>query len=388
MRTSSITLASIVAIAAACGNSVPSADSLNDDVPLGGATATGGTTSTGGTEVTGGATATGGTSGSDTGGSVATGGSVPTGGTNATGGTVPTGGTGATAPIGGTGGDGTMTGGSAGSGAAPTGGIGGSGGSGTTGGTGMTGGSAGAATGGSGGMPPAGPYAPRSGTFKMLVYSRTTAFRHTDSITTGKAMLRQIATEQGFTVTETEMNTDITPTGLAQYEVVFFMNTTGDIFNATEQTTFETWMKTKNGGFAGVHSATDTENGWTFYSEVTGQYYDLHEPCCGQGSIQWDPGQTNNVIVRGLPSPWQRSEEWYNFNRSSTWSIKPGFVILGRVTINNVSRPVSFTREFENWRSFYTSLGHQGSVFQDANVKKHVAAGIMWVARRDHLLVQ
>jgi type 1 glutamine amidotransferase len=285
-----------------------------------------------------------------------------------------------------TGGDGSL-GGSGGSGATVTGGSAGVGmtGGASTGGTGVTGGAGGA--GGSGGQVATGPYAPRSGTFKMLVYSRTTAFRHTDSIATGKTMLRQIAMEQGFTITETETNTDITPTGLAQYEVVFFLNSTGDIFNPTEQQTFEAWMTTKNGGFAGVHSATDTENGWAFYSEVTGQYYDLHEPCCGNGSVIWDQAAANHVAVRGLPSPWQRSEEWYNFNRSAEWTVKPGFQILSRVTINNVSRPVSYVREFGNFRSFYTSLGHQGSVFQDANVKKHVAGGIMWAARREHLFV-
>ena len=42
-----------------------------------------------------------------------------------------------------------------------------------------------------------GPYAPRSGSFKMLVYSRTTGFRH-DSIAQGKVMLQEIAAEQGF----------------------------------------------------------------------------------------------------------------------------------------------------------------------------------------------
>jgi type 1 glutamine amidotransferase len=39
-----------------------------------------------------------------------------------------------------------------------------------------------------------------------------------------------------------------------------------------------------------------------------------------------------------------------------------------------------------NFRSFYTSLGHQASTFQDADVRKHVAAGIMWAVRREALL--
>jgi uncharacterized protein len=368
MRTNVMYLASFVVLAA-CGQSGPSAGDLNTG-GTGGAGAVSGTSSGAGT----GATVNGGSAGTATGGT----GLTPTGGT---GGAMPTGGTGATdvggsagsAPLGGTSGSG-VTGGSGGS--EPTGGSAGSG---------VTGGSGG--DGGTGGAPPTGPYAPRSGSFKMLVYSRTTGFRHGDSINTGKSMLQQIATEQGFQVTFTETNNEINAAGLAQYEIVFFMNSTGTIFSATEKQAYEDWMRT-SGAFAGVHSATDTENGWAFYSEVTGQYYDIHDDCCTTANIVWDAAALNHVSVRGLPNPWSRSEEWYRFNRAGEWSAKPGFQILSRVTTNTVggTRPVSYTREWGNFRAWYTSLGHQAAVFQDANVKKHVAAGIMWAVRREHLI--
>jgi type 1 glutamine amidotransferase len=231
-----------------------------------------------------------------------------------------------------------------------------------------------------------GPYCPRTGSFKMLAYSKTGGFRHTDSINTGKLMLQEIADEQGFEVSFTETNEEITADGLAQYEIVFFMNSTGDIFNNNEQDIYEDWMTTQNGAFGGVHSATDTENGWAFYSEVTGQYYDLHEACCVEANIQWEEDMLGFVAVQGLPNPWRRSEEWYYFNKSAEWSTKTGFTILSRVTSNNNTRPVSYVREWSNFRSFYTSLGHQGSAFEDDNVKRHVAAGIMWAVRREALL--
>jgi cytochrome c len=227
-------------------------------------------------------------------------------------------------------------------------------------------------------------YSDRTGPFKMLVYSKTAGFPHTDSIRTGKVMLQQIADEQMFEVAFTDTNEEFTPEGLAQYEIVFFLNTTGDIFSSAEEQIYEDWMTTQNGAFAGVHSATDTENGWGFYSEVTGQYYDLHEPCCSQANVEWDPNALNLVMVQGLPNPWPRSEEWYYFNRNSEWAAKTGFQILSRVTSNNSTRPVSYTREWSNFRAFYTSLGHEAAVFEDANVKRHVAAGIMWAVRRGH----
>lgn len=230
-----------------------------------------------------------------------------------------------------------------------------------------------------------GPYEPREGSFTMLVYSKTLGFRH-ESIASGQAMLSEIADEHGFDVVFTETNEEFTIDGLSQYEIVFFLNTTGDVLNDTEQESYEEWMTEHDGAFAGVHSAADTESGWAFYSEVVGQYYDGHDACCPEANIEWDPAALDHVTVRGLPSPWTRSEEWFHFDRTAEWSSKPGFQILGRVSLNGGTQPVSYLREWGNFRAFYTSLGQEGSTFIDTDVKQHVAAGILWAVRREHLL--
>jgi hypothetical protein len=273
--------------------------------------------------------------------------------------------------------------------------TGGNGGMATTGGTGgmaITGGMGGmTTTGGMGGMATTGgtggsaPYSPRSGPFKMLVYSKTSGYRHV-SISAGKTMLQEIGAEQNFQVVFTEANDEFNAAGLGQYEIVFFMNSSGSNFTATEKQAYETWMTTKDGAFGGVHSATDTEPNWVFYSEVTGQYNDLHDTCCTEASIQWDSAALDFVAVRGLPNPWVRSEEWIGLKKADAWSEKPGFKILSRVTTARGTRPVSYVREWGNFRSFYTALGHKEVTFQDADVKKHIAAGIMWAVRREHLL--
>jgi type 1 glutamine amidotransferase len=260
------------------------------------------------------------------------------------------------------------------------------GGTGTEGGSGSTAGTGGSAAGtGGGGSAEVPPLAPRSGAFKMLVYSRTVGFRHQDSIRTGKQMLTEIAAEQGFDVTLTETNEDITLEGLSQYEIVFFLNTSGDVFNETEQQAFEEWMTTRNGAFAGVHSATDTEHGWEFYSEVTGQYFDLHGPAGTPGQIVIEEDALEFPALKGFPNPWQRTEEWYRFNQHETWSAKPGFKILARNAADN--QPIVWIREYDNYRSFYTAIGHDGAVFvNDDLVKRHLTGGILWAVWRDHLL--
>jgi type 1 glutamine amidotransferase len=261
-----------------------------------------------------------------------------------------------------------------------TGAVGGSAGSGDTGGTGGT-------TGGAGGGP-TDPYAPRTGSFKALVYSETKGFRHADSIAAGKQMFSDLAAQFDFEVTipaEPE-SFRFTAASLADYEVVVFLNTTGDILDPEEEVAFEQWVRAKNGAFVGLHSATDTEHGWSFYEELTGQYFDLHTACCSEAEIVWAPDALDFPAVEGLPSPWLRSEEWFRFNQSPVWSLKPGFKILGTVDIQGTTHPVSFVREYDNYRSFYTSLGHEAPTFADTTVRRHVAGGLLWAVRRQALL--
>jgi type 1 glutamine amidotransferase len=199
-------------------------------------------------------------------------------------------------------------------------------------------------------------------------------------------MLKAIGMKQGFEVTIATNESEITPTGLAKYEIVFFMSSTGEIFSAEQRKTYEGWIK-KDGAYGGVHSATDTASSWAFYKEMTGQYYDGHDACCATADVRWTTAGENHITVKGLPSPWTRAEEWYKFNKYSDWSTKAGFTILSTVTTTGGgTRPVSYVREWGNFRSFYTSLGHESKAFQDAQVIKHVTAGIMWAVRREALI--
>jgi type 1 glutamine amidotransferase len=242
---------------------------------------------------------------------------------------------------------------------------------------------------GSGGVAGADPYRARTGSFKVLAYSNTEqGFTHTQAIAAGKTMLMAMATKQGFEVTFSDRPSDINAQNLEQYELLFGLNPTGiglTELNPTGKADFEEWMTTKDGAFAGVHSSTDHERNWPFWSEVTGQYYDSHETCCSQQNIQWDAAAMNFIAVQGLPSPWPRSEEWYFFNSWEQWSAKPGFQILSRVTSGGRTRPVSYIREWSNFRSFYTSIGHEAAPYSDANFIRHVAAGLMWAVRREAL---
>jgi hypothetical protein len=110
----------------------------------------------------------------------------------------------------------------------------------------------------------------------------------------------------------------------------------------------------------------------------------LHEFCGPLRIVRFGGGELKQQALAGITSPWQRNEEWYNFNEFQQWITKPGFSILGRKQADN--QPIMWIRECSNFRSFYTAIGHDSNVFQDATVKKHVTGGIMWAVRRAHLI--
>jgi uncharacterized protein len=241
--------------------------------------------------------------------------------------------------------------------------------------------------GGQNGEDPTGPYAARSGPFKMLVFSRTVlGYRHDQAIEAGQKLLDRMAIKEGFSVRFTEDPEEFTLSGLSEYEAVFFLNTTGDPLNATQEVAFEQWMTTEDGAFIGVHSATDTESAWNFYKEVTGQYHDNHTFCCTQDDVVIAPIARTFPAMVDLPNPWPRTEEWFIFNSWQTWSAKPGFVILA--TKASDGQPVAWSREWGNFRSFYTSLGHEGSTYEDPLFERHLSGGILWAVRRANALEQ
>ena len=93
--------------------------------------------------------------------------------------------------------------------------------------------------------------------FKALVFSKTAGFRH-DSIPTGIATIQALGAANDFEVDATENADAFTDANLAQYDVVIWLSTTGDVLNASQQAAFERYIQ-NGGGYAGVHAASDTE---------------------------------------------------------------------------------------------------------------------------------
>src|SRR5262249_13987669 len=92
--------------------------------------------------------------------------------------------------------------------------------------------------------------------FSALVFTKTAAFRHTDCISQGTAAIGQLGGREHFEVDATEDANQFTDANLANYDVVIFLCTTGDVLNDTQQAAFERYIRAGH-GYVGIHSASD-----------------------------------------------------------------------------------------------------------------------------------
>lgn len=212
---------------------------------------------------------------------------------------------------------------------------------------------------------------------KVLVFSKTAGFRHRAAISAGKKLITKLGKENNFEVDTTEDAGMFTSDNLSQYTAIVFLCTTGDVFNEEQQQAFENYIRS-GGGFAGIHSATDTEYDWPWYGELVGAYFKSHPP--GQQQALFHVVDHNHIATAHLPAVWKKKDELYNFK----WI---GLDLHILITIDEDSykggqngsfHPMSWYHEYSGGRAFYTALGHDEKSYEDPLYIKHLLGGIQY----------
>src|SRR5882762_9815397 len=140
--------------------------------------------------------------------------------------------------------------------------------------------------------------------FKALVFSKTAEFRHA-SITNGIATIQQLGATNNFTVDATEDGAAFNDANLAQYKVVIFLSTTGDVLDTNQQSAFTRFIQA-GGGYAGIHAAADTERDWPWYGQLVGIWQSNHPPGTASATVK----VTDHVhpSTKNLPERWVRTD--------------------------------------------------------------------------------
>src|SRR5262245_36575411 len=153
--------------------------------------------------------------------------------------------------------------------------------------------------------------------YKVLVFSKTESFRH-GSIADGVAAISDLGVLNNFMVDATDDSAAFNDARLSDYRAVVFLSTTGDVLDDDQQAAFEHYIRAGN-GYAGIHSASDTEYGWAWYGALVGAYFSGH-PAVQMAAIRLE--DRAHVSTATLPDPWVRMDEWYDFRTNPRANVR------------------------------------------------------------------
>ncbi len=215
---------------------------------------------------------------------------------------------------------------------------------------------------------------------RILVFTKTAGFRHS-SIPVAVRAVRDLAARSGLVVDATEDSTAFSDAGLARYDAVVFLLTTGDVLNDDQQNALQRFIR-RGGGFVGVHSAADTEYDWPWYGGLLGAYLRSH-PHVQPSSIDVEDARHPSTV--GLPRRWTRTDEWYNFARSPRRAVRvlatldetsysPGSGAMG------ADHPIAWSHRYQGGRAWYTGGGYTEESYAEPLFRKHLLGGIRYTA--------
>jgi uncharacterized protein len=223
--------------------------------------------------------------------------------------------------------------------------------------------------------------------FKALLVTTTNGWHH-ESLHYGVVALKELAVRNYFDVTLLENPNGFTDKYLEQFQVVVFLNTTGNILDSTQQKVMERFIKSGK-GYVGIHSASDTEYDWDWYTKLVGRMFLIH-PVIQTAKL--------NILdaafpgLQGFANNKLWTDEWYEFgpekiaglnyvlavdestyDAKADWGPKKG-TGMGKL------HPISWYHNYDGGRSFYTALGHLPAIYSDQAFLNHLYAGILWAA--------
>lgn len=252
--------------------------------------------------------------------------------------------------------------------------------------------------------------------YNVLVFSRTTGFRH-DHIPHTVAAIQKLGIERNFNVDvyDPQLSTVTLPTSpflsldtLKKYDTIVFESNVGHPgpLNAiTEQPNFEAYMN-QGGGYVGIHGAADSFEirTWPWYGNLVGGFFTNHPN--GQNGF----GQCGSCIhaevvteddshpaTAHLPAKWMTVDELYNFDRnmradvhtllslnedSYQRSLNSGNAATNPLRLMNGDHPIAWCQNWGGGKAFSNILGHFRTHYYDDSFMRIILGGIETTAGR------
>lgn len=221
--------------------------------------------------------------------------------------------------------------------------------------------------------------------FKALIFTKTEEYRH-NSILEGVKAFKDLSEAHLFDLVWTEDANIFNTESLQQFDVIVFLNTTGEILNENQKMAFKKFILGGN-GFMGVHAASDTHNNWPWFVGLVGGSFQSHPYI--QSAVIHNTNRQHPSTFH-LDEKWLWTDEWYVFKNLSDNikillsvdenSYDPDFSWEATTGMGE-NHPIAWYQYYDGGRSFYTALGHMEDSFKNPVFIQHLYGGLYWAAR-------
>lgn len=209
---------------------------------------------------------------------------------------------------------------------------------------------------------------------------------HGEAVDSGEVMLKSLARAGLFQIDFITDGSQLTVPILKQYQAVLFNNTSqvGKILQESGKAAFLEWYR-GGGALVAWHAAADLGGTWNWFQETIGSRFYGHSGIVG-AVLKVDPEGRNHVAVRGFAPSFPFKDEWYSFRINPRGT--PGTTILLTVDESTYAapnamgadHPMSWCRQVDGGRVFFTGLGHDKHVFSTRFFEAHLYHGVLWAA--------
>ncbi|WP_190123541.1 ThuA domain-containing protein [Streptomyces inusitatus] len=170
---------------------------------------------------------------------------------------------------------------------------------------------------------------------------------------------------------------------LGSFHAVVFLTGGGDVLDPEQEAGLEAYMEA-GGGFLGIHDAARTEPYSDWFTGLVGA-----RPAGAASAVSRavvEVGDRRHPATAGLPLQWKRPDKWFD------WAVNPSGRVhtVARVRessytpgpgANGWDHPISWCRDYDGGRSFYTGMGGTADSFAETDFREHLRGALAWTAR-------
>lgn len=228
----------------------------------------------------------------------------------------------------------------------------------------------------------------------VMVLSKTNGFIHKEGLPAAAQMLAELASENGWSIYQTDNAATHNAADLARFDVVVWNNTSGDILKADQRAAFKAWLLA-GGQWLGLHAAGgDPSYDWAWYVDtLLGAQFFGHTM-----SPQFQDAEVMVVepsaLTSHLSTPWRiGQEEWYAFDRNPRDTGSSILLALDESSYDTEEsffpnptmpgeHPIAWTHQVGEGTIIYSAIGHTAASYSLPDYRKFIAKAINQLAEQ------